>query len=116
MTIPNGIKAIVFDLDGTLYDKRGIVRRMIFGQLGSLSVLAAEQRSKKALRGHYFGTEEAFYDHFFEAMSRGHLYSAKVARWWYFHIYMPLMVLTLRLRHKPRPWGSMQEHSIGYNM
>ena len=77
---------------------------MIFGQLGSLSVLAAEQRSKKALRGHYFGTEEAFYDHFFEAMSRGHLYSAKVARWWYFHIYMPLMVLALRLRHKPRPW------------
>ena len=37
------IKAVVLDLDGTLYDKRGIVRRMVLGQLGSLSVLAAEQ-------------------------------------------------------------------------
>ena len=98
------IKAVVLDLDGTLYDKRGIVRRMVLGQLGSLSVLAAEQRSKKALRGHYFGTEEAFYARFFEAMSRGHLYNARVARWWYFHIYMPLMVLVLRLWHTPRAW------------
>ena len=104
MTLPNGIKAVVLDLDGTLYDKRGIVRRMVLGQLGSLSVLAAEQQSKKALRGHYFGTEEAFYDRFFEVMSRGHLYNKQVARWWYFHVYMPLMVLVLRLWHTPRPW------------
>lgn len=104
MEMLDGIRAVVLDLDGTLYDKRGLSCGIVLGQLGSLSVLSAEQKARKALRGRYFGSAEAFYTAFFEEMSRGHLYSAKVARWWYFHIYMPLMVLSLRLWHSPLAW------------
>ena len=104
MELLDGIRAVVFDLDGTLYDKRGLTGEIILGQLGSLSVLSSEQKARKALRGDYFGSKEAFYEQFFGTMAQGHLYTAKVARWWYFHIYLPLMVLSLRLWHKPRHW------------
>ena len=86
------IRAVVFDLDGTLYDKHCLPRYLVLRNLWALPLLVAERRTRKQLRGQYFGSESAFYDAFFAAMSRGHWFSESMARRWYFGYYMPSMV------------------------
>ncbi len=86
------IRAVVFDLDGTLYDKHCLPRYLMLHNLWALPLLVAERRTRKQLRGQYFGSESAFYDAFFAAMSKGHWFSESMASRWYFGYYMPSMV------------------------
>ena len=94
-------KAIIFDLDGTLYDKSGLARRLIISQLrrGRLRMLKREREVRKLLRGKHFGSEDAFYDAFFAQFDRPEL-----ARRWYFEDYMPDMVAILRKHYRIAPW------------
>lgn len=88
----NGIKTVVFDLDGTLYDKRGLARRMVHRLWWCLPVLTAERLARRHMHQVHFHSEQEFFDHFFAAMSRGHWWSAKAAAKWYHSIYLPTMV------------------------
>jgi HAD superfamily hydrolase (TIGR01549 family) len=94
-------KAIIFDLDGTLYDKSGLARRLVLSQLrkGGLGMLKQERSIRKELRGCHFESEEAFYEAFFARFSRPEL-----ARRWYFETYMPDMVRLLRRHYRTAPW------------
>ena len=94
-------KTVIFDLDGTLYDKSGLARRLIFSQLrrGRLGMLKREREVRKILRGKHFGSEDAFYDAFFAQFARPEL-----ARRWYFEEYMPDMVAVLRKHYRIAPW------------
>ena len=94
-------KAFIFDLDGTLYDKSGLARRLVWAQLrrGRLGMLKREREVRKELRGKYFGSEEAFYDAFFARFDR-----PEFARRWYFEDYMPDMVAILRKHYRIAPW------------
>lgn len=94
-------KAIIFDLDGTLYDKSGLARRLVLSQLrkGGLWLLKREREVRKELRGRHFGNEEAFYEAFFARFPRPEL-----ARRWYFGTYMPDMVRILRKHYRTAPW------------
>lgn len=94
-------KAVIFDLDGTLYDKSGLARRLIFAALrrGRLRMLKREREARKELRGQHFGSEEAFYDAFFARFDR-----PEMARRWYFEEYMPDMVAILRKHYRIAPW------------
>ena len=94
-------KAVIFDLDGTLYDKSGLARRLITSQLlqGRLGMLKREREVRKILRGKHFGNEDAFYDAFFAQFDRPEL-----ARRWYFEEYMPDMVRILRKHYRTAPW------------
>ena len=94
-------KTVIFDLDGTLYDKSGLARRLIFSQLrrGRLGMLKREREVRKILRGKHFGSEDAFYDAFFAQFARPEL-----ARRWYFEEYMPDMVAILRKHYRVAPW------------
>ena len=98
------IDAVIFDLDGTMYNKASLARRIVSGELGRLGVLSREQAARKSLRGKYFGTGEAFYDAFFLEMADGNRFFAKFARFWYFYDYMPLMVRTLRYMYRTEDW------------
>lgn len=98
------VKAVALDLDGTLYDKRRLAARLIASQLLFLPLLAAEQRTRKALKGQFFGSEADFYAHFFKKMAEKRLFSPRLARWWYFRCYMPAMVRVLRRAYRPRAW------------
>lgn len=86
------IKALIFDLDGTLYDKRCLPRYLVLHNWWALPLLAAERKTRKQLRGQFWGSEEAFYNAFFAAMRKGRLFSERMARRWYFGYYMPSMV------------------------
>ena len=94
-------KAVIFDLDGTLYDKSGLARRLVWNQLrrGRLALLKREREVRKELRGKHFESEEAFYDAFFARFDRPEL-----TRNWYFEEYMPDMVAILRKHYRIAPW------------
>ncbi len=92
MSALNDVKTVVLDLDGTLYDKRGLAARLTACLWWCLPVLAAERLSRRNMHYLQFTSEEEFYSHFFAMMSLGHLWTAGMAAWWHRRIYMPLMV------------------------
>ena len=98
------IEAVVLDLDGTIYNKRHLPAHLIARNILWLSVLSAEQKTRKAMRGMYLGSKEVFYTEFFRRMADGRSFTPAVARWWYFHKYMPSMVSTLKQYYRPQPW------------
>lgn len=100
------IDAVIFDLDGTIYNKKKLTGRIIRGELDRLHILSREQAVRKEIKGISFGTPEAFYDEFFRRMAAGQLLlTEKVARNWYFHHYMPTMVRVLHLLYNVEPWA-----------
>jgi HAD superfamily hydrolase (TIGR01549 family) len=97
-------KVVVFDLDGTLYSKRGMVRRMMCGALLEWRMMFIERKTRKHLRGVWAGDAETFDQIYFQTMANGRLFSAGYARWWYTTRYMPLMVKVLRKHYQPASW------------
>ena len=94
------IKAVIFDLDGTLYNKSHLHIHIILNQLlrGKLFILKREREVRAKLRGMHFESEEAFYDNFFKNIGK------KNARNWYFDCYMPQMAKVLRKHYHLAPW------------
>lgn len=87
-----GIKTVVFDLDGTLYDKRGLAARMVRRLWWCLPVLAAERLARRNVHYVQFADAEEFFSYFFTTMARGHWWSADMAATWYNRVYLPTMV------------------------
>ena len=99
-------KIVVFDLDGTLYNKRGMVRRMMCGALLDWRMMLIERRTRKQLMGTWMGDKDSFYNLFFQTMANGHRFSASYARWWYSTRYMPLMVKMIGKYQPLSEWAS----------
>ena len=87
-----GIKTVIFDLDGTLYDKRGLAARMVRRLWWCLPVLAAERLARRNAHYVQFADAEEFFAYFFTTMARGHWWSAEMAATWYNRVYLPTMV------------------------
>ena len=96
--------AVIFDLDGTLYDKKHLPVYLAGAQFFHLGLLRAERKVRKTLSGMHFRSEEAFYSEFFTriAVESGH--GAEKVRDWYFRKYLPSMAAVLRKRYRLRPW------------
>ena len=103
MNIDN-YKAVVFDLDGTLYDNKGLPMKLILADIPNMWVLGAERRARKNLMGRDFGSAAAVYDALFAEMARvkWNLTPDK-ARRWYQDKYMPLQVTLLHMYFQLRP-------------
>ena len=99
----NGVQNVVLDLDGTLYDKTGLARRMVRRLWWCLPLLAAERLARKNMHYIQYASEEEFFGAFFRYMSRGHLWGVGVAATWYHTVYMPTMIRLIRRYHHPRP-------------
>ncbi|MBO4454037.1 MAG: HAD family hydrolase [Paludibacteraceae bacterium] len=99
----NGVQTVVFDLDGTLYDKSGLAARMVRRLWWCLPVLAAERLARRNMHYFQFASAEEFYTAFFANMARGHWWTAAMAGRWYEHVYMPAMVRLIARYHRPRP-------------
>lgn len=98
------IDAVIFDLDGTLYDKSRLHRLMIYGQLNHMMLMVRQQMERKLIRGRYFGSEPAFYKAYFGMMAHKQTFSPSYVRNWYFHSFMPMMVNRIQRTCKPYPW------------
>lgn len=98
------VKVVVLDLDGTLYDKHGLARRLVWGDLLELSFIVRERRARKEMRGQWYGNSEMFNKTFFANMVKGSPWTSSFIRWWYHTCYMPMMVRIIRKRYHPRGW------------
>lgn len=98
------LDTIVLDLDGTLYNKRGFVARVIMGSLLRLHILVPERLTRRMFKGRYYGSEEAYLNAFFRGMGKWPTVSAGHARKWYFGEYMPLQERILRCHFHKEQW------------
>ncbi len=99
----NGVETVVFDLDGTLYDKRGMAPRMVVRLWWCLPLLVAERFARRNMHYVRYASEEEFFGAFFESMSRCHWWGAATAAQWYEKIYLPAMTRVIKRYHHPRP-------------
>jgi FMN phosphatase YigB (HAD superfamily) len=97
------IHALIFDLDGTLYDTRGFARRLVLARPQEGFLMLAERRIRKGLAGADYDSAGAYYGEFFSRMSRAAGRSAEGLRNWYFDRYIPLMCGILKNYYRPRP-------------
>jgi FMN phosphatase YigB (HAD superfamily) len=95
---------VVFDLDGTLYNKKGLVKHMMFSALFEWRMMLKERKTRKQLRGIWTGNKESFYRLYFQTMATRCLFSIDYAQWWYNTRYMPLMVKVLKKYYCPAEW------------
>ncbi len=97
-------KSVVFDLDGTLYDNKGLPMKLILGDLWNMFVLSAERKARKVVMGKDYGTEDKVYAALFEEMTRVKKgLTTEKARRWYEDKYMPLQVSVLQIYFQARP-------------
>jgi FMN phosphatase YigB (HAD superfamily) len=96
-------RALIFDLDGTLFDIRGFARHLVLARPGDVLIILAERLTRKGLRGRDFGSPGAYYEAFFSRMSRLTGASPETLRAWYFDRYMPRMGGILKKHYRPRP-------------
>lgn len=91
------IDAVIFDLDGTLYNRRGFIPRLIVRLIPTLYYLIRERLTRRALCGKHYGSERGFRDAFF----------CKNARFerWYDQVEMPAMVDILARHHHSEAWA-----------
>ena len=55
-------KAVIFDLDGTLYNKKGLPLRLIAADVPHMFMLGNERKARKELMGRWCGDEHAYYE------------------------------------------------------
>ena len=94
------VKLVIFDLDGTLYDKRGLSIRMVCRAFCDIRKMQAERKTRAAMKGNWFGSKEHFYQTYFQQLSRLQGVCPTAAQQWYENRYMPLMVKLIG-KHQP---------------
>ena len=94
-------KLVVFDLDGTLYDKRGLSLRMVLHAPWDVVKMWAERQTRARMKGLWLGTEN-FVQTYNEQLAQRIGCSPLQAKEWYEPHYMPLMV---KLIGKYQPLG-----------
>ncbi|MCI7575242.1 MAG: HAD family hydrolase [Bacteroidales bacterium] len=98
------IRCVVFDLDGTLYDKRRLPLRLVFGDFPYVLHLAAERIVRKQLRGKRFKSAKQFYKELFRRLANVRLIRAEKAKQWFYKRYMPLTLRLLRKHYEVAPF------------
>lgn len=103
MNIEN-ISAVIFDLDGTLYDNKRLPIRLVLADIPNMFVLATERKARKALMGIDYGDASRTYDALFAKMAElKKSLTVEKARRWYQDRYMPAQVALLAMYYTPRP-------------
>lgn len=98
------ISAVIFDLDGTLYDNKRLPLRLILADPLNVLTLAAERKARKAIMGIDYQNEAGVFNALFTKMCevRKSLTIDK-ARRWYHRRYMPAQIAVLSMYYTPRP-------------
>lgn len=97
------IKAVVFDFDGTLYDKKGMVGRVLLRNVRHLRLLVATRRACTAFRGRCFSSKEQLFSQLFHQIAKRASVTAGRAEKWYYENYLGSMIDILQRYYRPRP-------------
>ncbi len=97
-------KAVIFDLDGTLYNNKGLPMKLVLGDIRNMFVLGAERKARKQIKGIDFKDAAGVYDALFQKMTEvKKSLTIEKARRWYQDRYMPLQVAILGMYFDIRP-------------
>lgn len=99
-----GVKAVVFDVDGTLFDKSKLPLHLILADPLYMFILNNERKERKSLAGVWFGDERTYYETLYGKVAIRSRISSKRVKWWYEHRYMPAMVRVLKRHYRLREW------------
>ncbi|MCR5394130.1 MAG: HAD family hydrolase [Bacteroidales bacterium] len=96
--------SVIFDLDGTLYDNKGLPLKLVLADIPNMWVLGAERKARKNIKGRDYRDAEGVYDALFAEMARvKRSLTVEKARQWYQQKYMPLQAALLRIYFAARP-------------
>lgn len=96
------MKAVIFDIDGTLYRMNRFPMRLILADPWHILMLSRERKCRKMLQGKFFPSEDAYYEELFSLMSGGSQKKALRCRRWFWDRYMPLQVRIIGKYMEPR--------------
>lgn len=92
------IKAVIFDFDGTLYDKKGFAKKLILSDILNLFKLRASRKARESLMGREFPSSLALYDEMFRLMGG----KKEKQRSWYFNTFYKRFVSVLSKQYEKR--------------
>lgn len=97
-------KAVIFDLDGTLYDNTKLPRYVVLHSLFHLRYLYSERLCRYHMSGRFYGTKGATYKELFRRISVAACRSEDKVQKWYWGKYMPLQVNLLERHFHKKAW------------
>lgn len=97
------VKAIVFDFDGTLYDKKNYPFHLIMANPLDIRNVGAERAVRKYMKDKDFETEEKFNDAFFELLAKRQKRSVEKTRSWYEVDYLGRFLKVLKKHYHAQP-------------
>lgn len=95
----DGIKAVIFDFDGTLYNPGGFKKRLVLSTLWSMPLVLADRKFRRLNKGRDFGSPENFYGEYYSFIASHSFVSEKMASLWKSRIYMAAMSKILRKKY-----------------
>lgn len=97
-------KAVIFDLDGTLYDNSVLKLLVPIYNAGHLRLVLAERAARKSMAGEWTGTPQEVFKRLFDTISSSTDTNPQAIGQWYRESYMPSMIKAVeRFCHK-RSW------------
>jgi FMN phosphatase YigB (HAD superfamily) len=97
------VKAIVFDFDGTLYDKKNYPFHLIMANPLDIRNVGAERAVRKYMKDKDFETEEKFNNAFFELLAKRQKRSVEKTRSWYEVDYLGRFLKVLKKHYHAQP-------------
>ena len=98
-----GVKGIIFDFDGTLFDNKLFGFRLVAANLLDAFRIRGERIVRNCFSGKDYLFSENYYNAFFSNLGKIYLRSPDKMRSWYFNKYMPRMVRVLKKHYRARP-------------
>lgn len=99
------VDAVIFDLDGTLYNSQSLIRRVAMSQIPHLVPLAWERVIRRRMRGISFDSAEEFQTLFYQQVAARCIRSAAAVRRWYETNLLPAMCRVLKRYYHVEPWA-----------
>ncbi len=97
------VKAVVFDFDGTLYDKSKFPFWLVLRSPWDIPRMKAERKTRKEMKNMDLGSGEAFNAYFYESMGKKQGRSAAEAGKWFNEVYLRNFLKILKRHYRPYP-------------
>lgn len=97
------VKAVVFDFDGTLYDKKNFPIWLILMDPLDIFNVGEERSVRKEMKDKDFGSAQAFDDFFFTRLGERQKRSAEEAKLWFNDVYLEKFLRVLKKHYHAQP-------------